>query len=464
MPVLEETNDIGFQAVEVREGASVAPGVWMRLVLGGITGHHDFARDTGIVCAPKDCVAVADAIVRVFIENGDRTNRNKARLKYVLDAWGFEKFLTAVEEKLGRPLARVAAGDVAPRPATDRFAHIGVHPQKQAGLNWVGVVLPVGKLTTEQMRELAAIARECGDGDIRLTVWQNFLFSGVPDARVAEVEARIAALGLSTKASSIRAGLVACTGNRGCKFAASDTKGHALMIAEHVEARLALDVPVNIHLTGCHHSCAQHYIGDIGLIGAKVAGRRRRRHGRGLPHRRRRRLRRERQDRPRAVEGHPGGGLSRPHRGAAAGLSGAPPWPGGELPGLYAAARARRAALPCLPLNERRRPSRRRGDLGFSGEGGGRMTMHAAPPTLLIPESAPFSPDQRAWLSGYFAALLSPELSGATPLSPADAAGLAGDAPAGPMLADAGDAPWHDPAFALTSASRWPRAARSPRA
>src|SRR5206468_2749118 len=103
------------------------------------------------------------------------------------------------------------------------------------------------------------------------TVWQNLILSGVSDAKVAEVEARVAALGLSTRASSIRAGLVACTGNTGCKFAASDTKGHALMIADHVEARVALDVPVNLHLTGCHHSCAQHYIGDIGLIGAKVS-------------------------------------------------------------------------------------------------------------------------------------------------------------------------------------------------
>jgi ferredoxin-nitrite reductase len=121
------------------------------------------------------------------------------------------------------------------------------------------------------MRELARIASECGDGAIRLTVWQNFLFSGVPDARVAEVEARVAALGLTTQASSIRAGLVACTGNRGCKFAASDTKGHALVIADYIEATvLDLDVPVNVHLTGCHHSCAQHYIGDIGLIGAKI--------------------------------------------------------------------------------------------------------------------------------------------------------------------------------------------------
>jgi ferredoxin-nitrite reductase len=271
VPVLEETNDIGFQAVEVADGAAVAPGVWMRVVLGGITGHRDIARDTGILCAPKDCTAVADAIVRVFIENGDRTNRNKARLKYVLDAWGFEKFLAEVEKKLGQNLPRVSTEHVAPRWATDRSAHLGVHAQKQAGLNWLGVVLPVGKLTTDQMREMAAIARECGDGDLRLTVWQNLLISGVPDARVPEVESRIAALGLSTKASSIRAGLVACTGNRGCKFAASDTKGHALMIAERVEARLALDVPVNIHLTGCHHSCAQHYIGDIGLIGAKVA-------------------------------------------------------------------------------------------------------------------------------------------------------------------------------------------------
>jgi ferredoxin-nitrite reductase len=148
---------------------------------------------------------------------------------------------------------------------------VGVHAQAQPGLNWVGVVLPVGKMTTDQMRGLAKVAAECGDGQIRMTVWQNFIFSGVPDAKVAEVEARVEALGLSTKAAGIRSGLVACTGARGCKFAASDTKGHAMIIADHVERTVpALDVPVNVHLTGCHHSCAQHYIGDIGLIGAKV--------------------------------------------------------------------------------------------------------------------------------------------------------------------------------------------------
>ncbi len=267
---LEETNDIGFQAVEVTEGASVPAGVYFRLVLGGITGHKDLARDTGVILAPQEATRVADAIIRVFIEHGDRTNRNKARLKYVLDAWGFEKFLAAVEEKLGTKMTRVSTEYVKPRRNPDRAAHIGVHPQKQVGLNWIGLVLPVGKMTAEQMRAVAALAREIGDGDIRLTVWQNLIISGVPDARVAEARTRIEAMGLSSEATAIRAGLVACTGSTGCKFAAANTKGTAEKIATHVESKLTLDSPVNIHLTGCHHSCAQHYIGDIGLIGAKV--------------------------------------------------------------------------------------------------------------------------------------------------------------------------------------------------
>jgi ferredoxin-nitrite reductase len=137
-------------------------------------------------------------------------------------------------------------------------------------LNWIGVVLPVGKLTPIQMRGLAKIAADLGDGDIRLTVWQNLLISGVPTDKVALAEGAIEALGLTTKATSIRAGLVACTGNVGCKFAASDTKRHAEDIARHCESRVALDSPINIHLTGCHHSCAQHYIGDVGLLACKV--------------------------------------------------------------------------------------------------------------------------------------------------------------------------------------------------
>jgi ferredoxin-nitrite reductase len=268
--VLEDTNDIGFQAVEVKDGFGAVPGVWFRLALGGITGHRDFARDTGVIVKPADATKVADAIVRVFSEHGDRTNRNKARMKYVLDAMGFDKYLALVEEKLGWKLVRVSAEAVALRPVFDRAAHIGVHKQKQADLHWIGVVLPVGKLTAAQMSGLAAIAQQIGDGDIRLTVWQNLLISGVPTSKLELAEAAIEDLGLTTKASSIRAGLVACTGNTGCRFSASDTKRHAEEIARWCEARVELDGPVNIHLTGCHHSCAQHYISDIGLLACKV--------------------------------------------------------------------------------------------------------------------------------------------------------------------------------------------------
>jgi ferredoxin-nitrite reductase len=269
--VLEDTNDIGFQAVEVMPNAGLEPGVWFSLALGGITGHRDFARGTGVVVRPAEATQVADAIVRVFVEHGDRTDRNKARLKYVLDRIGVEAFLAKTEEKLGRSLVRAPTEALAPRPPFDRAAHIGVHAQRQAGLNWIGLVLPVGRLTAEQMRGLARIATELGDGDLRLTVWQNLLISGVPDARLARACSQIADLDLSVAATAIRAGLVACTGNRGCRFSASDTKQHAEDIARWCEARVEIDGPVNIHLTGCHHSCAQHYIGDIGLLGARVA-------------------------------------------------------------------------------------------------------------------------------------------------------------------------------------------------
>ena len=270
IPVLEDTNDIGFQAVEVNEGFGPDPGIWFRLALGGITGHKDFARDTGIIVKPEEATVVADAVVRVYIDHGDRTDRTKARLKYVLDAWGLEKFIAHVEDRLGRKLERAPEEAIAPRPPQDRAAHIGRRHQKQAGLNWIGVVLPVARITAAQMRGLSNIARDFGDGDIRLTVWQNLLISGVADDKVAAAEAAIAALGLSTEPTSIRAGLVACTGNVGCKFAASDTKRHADAIAQWCETRVPLDGPINIHLTGCHHSCAQHYISEIGLLACKI--------------------------------------------------------------------------------------------------------------------------------------------------------------------------------------------------
>lgn len=268
--VLEETNDIAFTAVAVTEGFGVAPGVYYRLALGGITGHRDLARATGVLVPLDQTTKVSDAILRVFIAHGDRTDRTKSRLKYVLDRLGIEMFLAEVESVLGAPMLRVDAAAILPRPEQDRRGHIGVHRQRQAGLNYVGVLCPVGRLTVAQMRGLAAIAERHGSGTIRLTVWQNLLISDIPDAALVCAVAEIGALGLAVSASALRGGLVACTGNAGCKFAASNTKSHASLLADWLEERITLAAPVNVHLTGCHHSCAQHYIADIGLLGAKV--------------------------------------------------------------------------------------------------------------------------------------------------------------------------------------------------
>ena len=270
VPTLEDTNDIGFVACEVIGGEGVEPGLYFHLQLGGITGHLDFAFETGVLLKPEECVKAAGAVVRAFIAHGDRTNRTKARMKYVIDRLGREVFLAEVEKEYGQPLRRIGKAVTAPRPLADKHGHVGVHAQKQAGLNYLGVVLPVGRITSEQMRGIAEIAQRFGSGTIRLTVWQNFLISDVADKDVGVCIGAIQALGLGVEASAIRRGLVACTGNAGCKFAASNTKGHALKLADYLEARVPVDLPVNIHLTGCHHSCAQHYVGDIGLLAAKV--------------------------------------------------------------------------------------------------------------------------------------------------------------------------------------------------
>ena len=265
VPVLEDTNDIGFVAAQGPDD------VYFRLQLGGITGHRDFAHETGVLLKPDECVKVAGAVVRAFIAHGDRTNRVKARLKYVLDRMGRAEFLKEVEKEYGAPLRRASGIELAPRPIADKRGHVGVHAQKQPGLNYLGIVLPVGRITAEQMRGLAEISERFGSSTLRLTVWQNLLVSDVADGDVGVCIAAIQALGLGVEASAIRRGLVACTGNAGCKFAAANTKGHALRLADYLEARLAVDLPINIHLTGCHHSCAQHYVGDIGLLACKVS-------------------------------------------------------------------------------------------------------------------------------------------------------------------------------------------------
>ncbi|MGH6967780.1 MAG: NirA family protein [Stellaceae bacterium] len=269
--VLADTNDIGFAAVRVADGASVPAGVYFRMALGGITGHGDFARDAGILLKPEECVAAAVAVVRVFIAYGDRTDRKRARLKYLLDEWGMDRFMAEVGRELSFAPPRVPPDQCSPRGPLLKHGHIGIHRQKQKGMDYIGVGLPVGRLSAAQAHGLAAIATQFGSGTIRLTVWQNLILSDISDAKLPGARKAIEELGLGAEASPIRGALVACTGNTGCKFAATDTKAQALYLAQYLETRIKLDQPINIHLTGCPHSCAQHYVGDIGLLGVKVA-------------------------------------------------------------------------------------------------------------------------------------------------------------------------------------------------
>ncbi len=272
LSVLADTNDIGFIATKVEEGHDIPAGIYFRVLLCGITGHKQFATDCGLLLTPDQTVAVAAAMIRVFSENGDRTDRKKARLKYLVDRWGVQKFLGETEKRLAFPLLRFPVEKCVPHRPIDRAGHIGLHPQRQPGMHYIGVSVPAGRLPVDQMIAIADIAERFGSGEMRLTVWQNLI---VPDIATENLEAATEAIlsaGLKISAGTVMRGTVACTGNKGCRYAATDTKRHAVELATFLDERFVIDQPVNLHVTGCPHSCAQHYIGDIGLLGAKVEG------------------------------------------------------------------------------------------------------------------------------------------------------------------------------------------------
>lgn len=282
--VLADTNDIGFVGVRVPAGRAIPEGVYFRVLLCGITGHKQFASDCGLLIRPDQAVAVAAAMVRVFVQNGDRTDRKKARLKYLVDRWGVERFIQETEKLLAFPVLHASSLECAPRGPIDRAGHIGVHSQSQPNLNYIGVSVDVGRVSASQMRAVAKIADRLGSGEIRLTVWQNFIIPNIASDSLDDAKRALTEAGLAFTAGSVLSGTVACTGNQGCRFAASDTKTHALALARMLDERfprqtsdghenpLGILQPVNLHVTGCVNSCAQHYIGDIGLMGVKVGG------------------------------------------------------------------------------------------------------------------------------------------------------------------------------------------------
>ncbi|BAY63174.1 ferredoxin--nitrite reductase [Calothrix brevissima NIES-22] len=217
--------------------------------------------------APADVVAVCRAIVEVFRDNGLRANRQKARLMWLIDEWGLDKFRLEVEHRLGKAFLPAAPKDEIDWEKRD---HVGVYKQKQPGLNYVGLHIPVGRFYAGDMFEIARLASVYGNGEIRLTVEQNVIIPNIPDSRLATFLTEPLLERFAINPGLLTRSLVSCTGAQFCNFALIETKNRALATIQALESELILTRPVRIHWTGCPNSCGQPQVADIGLMGTKT--------------------------------------------------------------------------------------------------------------------------------------------------------------------------------------------------
>jgi ferredoxin-nitrite reductase len=194
-------------------------------------------------------------------------------MKFMVDDYGAEGMRAEVERRLGRRLAEFQL-----EPPGELADHIGVHAQREPGLFYVGAPVHVGLISGDQMVALADLAEAFG-GDVRVTRQQNFVLSGVPEARVDEVVATLGQLAFALDANRVRASAIACTGEPHCNFSVTETKPRMDRLVQHLEERFGEDISgLRLHLDGCPHACAQHWVGDLGFQGTTVrdeAGKRR---------------------------------------------------------------------------------------------------------------------------------------------------------------------------------------------
>jgi ferredoxin-nitrite reductase len=180
---------------------------------------------------------------------------------------GVERLRAMIEAELGVTLRR-AGTDERLQVAGD---HLGIHPQRQAGMNYVGLHVPVGRISAEQMEGVAELAETYGSGELRLTVDQNLIIIGVPDERLSALLAEPLLQELRPNPSSVWRNLVACTGNEDCHFSLIDTKRHAVTLAAELERRgVQLPRGARLHVSGCVHACGKHHVADIGLQGTNI--------------------------------------------------------------------------------------------------------------------------------------------------------------------------------------------------
>jgi ferredoxin-nitrite reductase len=259
-----EINDIAFVPA-YRDGV-----LGFNVVVGGFFSARrcEAAIPLNAWVPPDDSVVeLCRAILEVYRDHGPRVNRQKTRLMWLIDEWGVEQFRTAVEAAYGQPLLSAAPKD---EMDWDKRDHIGVYPQKQVGLNYVGLHVPVGRLQASDLFDLARLAEVYGSGELRLTVEQNVIIPNVPDSRLPVLLEEPLLEKFSIAPSALTRSLVSCTGSQFCDFALIETKQRALALARTLDAELTLTQPVRIHWTGCPNSCGQPQVADIGLMGTKV--------------------------------------------------------------------------------------------------------------------------------------------------------------------------------------------------
>jgi ferredoxin-nitrite reductase len=266
-----EINDIGLWPARLDDEAG-----FNVLAGGGLSDGERLASDLDLFISADQAVELCRAIAQLFGELGNRENRGLARMRYLVEELGADAF----RHELVARLAFTPRDGATSLTTGFRRDHVGVHPQRQPGLMYVGCVVPVGRLRGSDLVDAARLAERYGDGTVRIGVDQNLTFSGVPEGRVDELLGEDFVTRYSPSAGPFTRGVVACTGNEFCRYAITETKELAVRLARRLDARLdelSADsplraTPLRIHVSGCSASCSQPQIADVGLRGAVHKG------------------------------------------------------------------------------------------------------------------------------------------------------------------------------------------------
>lgn len=267
-----EINDLALTAVKREVNGLEEIGYTVRVGGGLSTEPHIAVRLPAFV--PQDkAYSVVEAVLTIFKEQQElRENRTRARIKYLFmrHGWTAEAMLEAIESKIGCELDRMPV-DEDNIPEDIYRDHVGVTPQRQPGLSAVGASVLRGRVSGDQLMQLADLAEEFGDGHLRATIMQNIIVVNVPNTRTRELIHRLSDIGFQVDVTPFWRGAIACTGTEFCKLAIAETKAFSKWLVAEMEDRLpAFDQQIKLHVTGCTNSCGQHWIADIGLEGKKI--------------------------------------------------------------------------------------------------------------------------------------------------------------------------------------------------